>query len=123
MQDDTRYKRGEELLKKNRPDEFKNLTENFADFPDVGKYVIEFAYGDLWSRPGLGQRERALVTVSCLAALGKEPQLASHIKGALAVGGTKVEIQEALLHLAAYAGFPVAINGLKVAQKVFAETK
>ena len=64
-------------------------------------------------------KTRAIATISCLATLGREPQLRSHIVGALKVGCTKQEIIEVLLHLAVYSGFPVTINAIKVAREVF----
>ena len=116
---------GEDLLKQNRPDEYENIINGLAKMsPELGDFLLEFVYGSVWSRsytenPVIDVKTRAIATISCLASLGKEPQLKSHIGGALKVGVTREEIIEVFLHLAVYAGFPVAINALKVAQEVF----
>jgi len=121
----TKYEIGEELLKQNRPDEYKNIIEGLGKFsPELGEFLIEFVYGSVWARsyvdePIISAKTRAIATISCLATLGREPQLRSHIAGALKVGCSKEEIIEVLLHLAVYAGFPVAINAIKVAREVF----
>ena len=118
--DNDNYQAGKALLLKNRPDEYKNIVEGLGKFcPELGDFLIEFVYGQVWTRTTIPEQTRALVTISCLATLGKEPQLRSHIKGALNLGCKKEEIIEVLLHLAFYAGFPVAINGIKLAQEVF----
>ena len=110
------YKRGEALLKEKRPDEFENLHKNFDDLsPDISRYVIEFAYGDVWSRPGVDLRTKAIVTVTSLATMGgAEPQLKSHIQGALKSGCTKEELLEAFIQMIPYAGLPRALNALRI---------
>jgi 4-carboxymuconolactone decarboxylase len=121
----TRYQKGKELLQKNRPDEYQNIIEGLGKFcPELGDFLLEFVYGDIWSRsyqdnPIITAKTRVLITISCLASLGKEPQLKSHIKGAFNIGCTRDEIIETLLHLCIYAGFPVTINAIKIAQEVF----
>ncbi|MEM1311839.1 MAG: carboxymuconolactone decarboxylase family protein [Patescibacteria group bacterium] len=92
--------------------------------PELGDFLLEFVYGSVWSRsytesPTIDVKTRALVTISCLASTSMMPQLKSHIGGALKVGVKKEEIIESLVHLSVYAGFPKAINALKVAQEVF----
>jgi len=89
--------------------------------PDFGRYVQEFALGEIWARPGLDRKTRSLCTVSALTALGKEIQLRAHIALALVNGATKEEIVEVILHMAVYAGFPAAWNGLISAKQVFGE--
>jgi 4-carboxymuconolactone decarboxylase len=121
----TKYEIGEELLKQNRPDEYINIIEGLGKFsPELGEFLIEFVYGSVWARSYVDEaiisaKTRAIVTISCLASLGREPQLRSHIAGALKVGCSKEEIIEVLLHLAVYAGFPVTINAIKIAREVF----
>jgi 4-carboxymuconolactone decarboxylase len=123
----SRYNKGEELLKQNRPDEYENIINGLSQIsPELGEFLLEFVYGSVWSRSYesnavISPNLRAIVTITCLASLGKEPQLKSHIAGALKIGCSKSEIIECLLHLSIYAGFPVAINSLKVAQQVFDE--
>ena len=90
--------------------------------PDLARYAIEFAFGDVYSRPGLDLKSREIATVSALAALGNaQPQLKVHIHGALNVGCTREEIIEVLIHLSVYAGFPAALNGIFAAKEVFKE--
>ncbi len=81
---------------------------------DLGRYVVEFAFGDIYSRPGLSLRDRELITVAMLAAMGaREPQLDVHLRGAVNVGVTIEELREVIIHVAPYAGFPAAINGMR----------
>lgn len=90
--------------------------------PDLGRYVIEFGFGDIYSRPGLDLKTRELITVGALAALGHaQPQLAVHIHAALNVGCTKGEIVEAIIQMSLYAGFPAALNAMFTAKMVFQE--
>ena len=90
--------------------------------PDLGRFIIEFAFGDVYTRPGLGLLERELVTIAALAAMGTgAPQLRVHLHGFLNVGGSREQMVEALIHIAAYAGFPAAINGMTIAREVLAE--
>ena len=86
--------------------------------PDFFTYVAESAFGMLWSRPGLAIRDRSLVTVSQLAALGKTEELKAHLRGALNVGLTKEELVEVLMQTAVYAGVPAAVNALSAAAEV-----
>lgn len=78
-------------------------------------------FGDVWTRPNLELRERSLVTVTTLAALGREAQLRLHLHGALNVGWTRTQLEELLLHVAHYAGWPVAVSALEVLARVVEE--
>lgn len=90
--------------------------------PDLGRFIVEFAFGDIYARPGLDLVSRELVTVAALTAIGSAtPQLKVHMHGLLNVGGTQVQMVEAIIHLAAYAGFPRAINAALAARQVLAE--
>jgi len=90
--------------------------------PDLGRFIIEFGFGDIYTRSGLNLVQRELITVVALAAKGTaSPQLAVHIHGFLNVGGTREQLVEVLIHIAAYAGFPAAINAMLVAKEVLAE--
>jgi len=90
--------------------------------PDLARYVIEFGFGDIYSRPGLVLRTRELVTVAGLVALGHaQPQLKVHVHGALNVGCTPAEVVEMIIQMALYAGFPAALNAMFTAKQVFAE--
>ncbi len=90
--------------------------------PDFARYLIEFPFGDIYSRPGLDLRSREIAVVAALTALGNAaPQLKVHIQGALNVGVSRQEVVETIMQMAVYAGFPAALNGLFAAQEVFAE--
>ncbi len=120
---DERYERGKELLDRINPENAARLAENLHDVaPDMTRYVFEFAYGDIYSRPGLDVKSRELATVAALTALGNAPlQLKSHINGALNAGWSREEIAEAIIQMAVYAGFPAALNGLYAAKEAFKE--
>ena len=89
--------------------------------PDFARMVQQFALGEVWSRPGLDRKSRSLCTVAALTALGRERQLKAHIALALRNGATQEEVVEVMLHMAVYAGFPAAWNGLVAAKDVFGE--
>jgi len=115
-----RYERGKTLLMEINRNNAEKLVENLRDVaPDMHRYVFEFAYGDIYSRPGLDLRSRELATVAALTALGHQPQLKSHIEAALNAGWTRKEIVEVIMQMAVYAGFPAALNGLTTAKEVF----
>ncbi|HML05344.1 MAG TPA: carboxymuconolactone decarboxylase family protein [Methanobacterium sp.] len=118
-----RYKKGMEMLKKMNPNSYKQLSDTLEDIaPDLARFVAEFPYGDVYTRPGLDLKTRELVTIAAITALGTAPlQLKSHIKGALNVGCTREEIVEVLIQMAVYAGFPAALNGVYTAKEVFEE--
>ncbi|WP_393960021.1 carboxymuconolactone decarboxylase family protein [Priestia megaterium] len=98
------------------------ITEDLKNLaPDVGKYIIEFAYGDIYSRPGLTNKQRALVTISSLVTQGTEPQLELHLNTGLTAGLEPNEIVESIIQLIPYTGFPHVLNALSVAKKVFAQ--
>lgn len=119
--DDHRYQIGKENLEKMNDNGFKRLKESLNDIaPDLVRFVVEFPYGDIYSRPGLDLKSREIATVAALTALGNaQPQLQSHIEGALNVGCTRDEIIEVIIQMAVYAGFPASINGITAAKKVF----
>jgi 4-carboxymuconolactone decarboxylase len=101
----------------------ERLIEALKDIaPDLARYTIEFPFGDIYQRPGLDLRSREMATVAALTALGTaQPQLKVHIHYALNVGCTRTEIVEIIIQMAAYAGFPAALNGMFAAKEVFAE--
>ncbi|WP_441239324.1 carboxymuconolactone decarboxylase family protein [Bradyrhizobium sp. 930_D9_N1_4] len=89
--------------------------------PEFATYILEFPFGDIYSRPGLDVRSREIATIAALAAMGNaDPQLKVHIEAGLNVGLTRDEIVEILMQMAVYAGFPAALNGLFAAKEVFA---
>lgn len=90
--------------------------------PDLARYIIEFPFGDIYSRSGLDLKSREIATVAALTAMGNaQPQLKVHIHGALNVGCTREEVIEVIIQMAVYAGFPAALNGIFAAKEVFTE--
>jgi len=87
----------------------------------LGAFAIDHVLGDIWSRPQLGRRDRSFVSVTALTCLGAERELRTHIGGALNHGATADEIEELILHVSAYAGYPRAFDGMRVALAVFTE--
>jgi len=118
-----RYRRGWEKLKEVDGEAGEKVIESLKDIaPDFARYVIEFPFGDVYSRPGLDLKSREIAVVAALTALGTAaPQLKVHIHGALNVGCTRTEVVEVIIQMAVYAGFPAALNGLFAAKDVFAE--
>ena len=100
----------------------ERVVASLADIaPDFARYLIEFPFGDIYSRPGLDLRSREIAVVAALTAMGNAtPQLKVHLQSALNVGVTREEIVEVLMQMAVYAGFPAALNGLTAAREVFA---
>lgn len=88
--------------------------------PDLARYIVELAFGDVYSRPGLDLRSREIATVAALTALGTaRPQLEVHLNAALNVGCTPAKLVEVIIQMAVYAGFPAALNGMEAAKAVF----
>jgi 4-carboxymuconolactone decarboxylase len=88
-------------------------------FPKLVEMTHEVAYADVWERPQLSKRDRSLVTIAALTALGWQEQLNTHIQRGLGNGLTRDEIAEAITHLAIYAGWPAAMTASHVAMDVF----
>ncbi len=109
---ETRYERG---LKKMSEVYGVPVEEVVAPLRDLGRYMVEFPYGDIYSRDGLAVRDREIATIAMLTALGgREPQLRVHMASALNVGLTADELYEIIIHTVIFAGFPTAINALNV---------
>ena len=118
-----RYKRGWDLLKTINEESGQAIIDRLKDIaPDLARYVMEFPFGDIFSRPGLDLKSREIAVVAALTALGTAaPQLKSHINNALNVGCSREEVVEVIIQMAVYAGFPAALNGMNVAKDVFAD--
>jgi len=121
--DQDRYERGWEKLKEIDGEAGKRVIDALGDIaPDFARYLIEFPFGDIYSRPALDLKSREIAVVAALTALGNAaPQLRVHIHGALNVGCTRQEVVETIMQMAVYAGFPAALNGLFAAKEVFRE--
>lgn len=96
-------------------------TEMVERFGDLGRYVTEFAYGDIYTRTVMSDREREIGAVAVLTVLGRERQLAAHMRTALRLGMTVKEVEEVILQTVTYAGFPTALNAISVLRDVEAE--
>jgi 4-carboxymuconolactone decarboxylase len=118
-----RFARGKEVLDRVDGESGRRVLDALADVsPELGHQVVSWAFGEIYARPGLPPRDRQLVTLGMLTALGGcEPQLEVHVNASLNVGLTPAEIVEALLHSAVYCGIPKALNATMVAKKVFGE--
>ncbi len=90
--------------------------------PDLGKYIIEFAFGDIYNRQGLSLQEKEMITITSLLTLGGcEPQLEVHINGSLNVGISPEKIIETFIQCIPYVGFPKVLNATFIAKKIFSE--
>ena len=118
----TRYEKGKEVIEgiQERPlDEIFGAIDDIA--PDMARFVVEFPYSEIYTRPEVDLKTRELCTVAALTVLGTIPQLKDHIGAALNVGNSPTEIVEIIMQMTAYAGFPKAINGVMAAKEVFKE--
>lgn len=121
--ENTRFMQGMEQLKAIDGKGGENVIRSLEDIaPDLGKFIVEFAFGDIYTRQGLTTAERELITLSSLLTIGGcEPQLEVHINGALNVGITPERIIETFLQCIPYTGFPKVLNAVFVTKKVFME--
>jgi len=121
----SRLERGKRALAEIDGDGGEKVVAALAEIaPDFATYILEFSFGDIYSRPGLALRDREIATVAALTAMGNAtPQLKVHIEAALNVGLTREEIVEVIIQMAVYAGFPAAVNSLFAAKEVFAANK
>jgi 4-carboxymuconolactone decarboxylase len=121
--DEERYERGLKKLEEIDAAAAQRLIESLrGSAPDLARYAIEFAFGDVINRPGLDLKAREIANVAALTALANaKPQLKFHINAALNVGCTRQEVMEVIIQMAVYAGFPAALNAAYAAAEVFAE--
>lgn len=121
--ENTRFTQGMEQLKSIDGKGGENVIKSLEDIaPDLGKFIVEFAFGDIYTREGLTTEEREMITLSSLlTAGGCEPQLEVHINGALNVGISPEKVIETFLQCIPYTGFPKVLNAVFAAKKVFAE--
>ena len=124
MDERGRYQAGLEMRRRTLGDAYVSgaieratvLTEEFQNF------LTRYAWGEIWTRPGLAAEVRSLITIAMLVALGSEQELALHVRGALNNGVTPDQIKEVLLHAAVYCGVPAANAAFRVAERVIAES-
>lgn len=119
----TRFENGMEQLKAIDGIGGENVIQSLADIsPDLGKFIVEFAFGDIYTRKELTLQERELITItSLLTAGGCEPQLEVHINGSLNVGIAPQKVIETFLQCIPYTGFPKVLNAIFVAKRIFEE--
>ena len=123
--ENTRFTQGMEQLKAIDGKGGENVIKSLEDIaPDLGKFIVEFAFGDIYSREGLTTEEREMITLSSLlTAGGCEPQLEVHINGALNVGISPEKVIETFLQCIPYTGFPKVLNAVFVAKKSIYEKR
>ena len=117
---DEQYKKGMEARRSVLGDAHVDKAEaNKTNFDsDFQEYITRNAWGDVWSRPGLTKRERSLIVIALMTALGHEEELAMHIRATKNTGATKEDVQEVLLQTAVYAGVPAANKAFKIAKEI-----
>lgn len=118
-----RYQDGLQKLAEVDGEAGEKVIESLQDIaPDLGRYIIEFAFGDVYKREGLTLQERELITISSLlTAGGCEAQLNVHINGSLNVGISPEKIVEVFMHCIPYTGFPKVLNAVTVAKQIFSQ--
>jgi 4-carboxymuconolactone decarboxylase len=120
---DPRYEAGMRVRREVLGDEhvdrsIERTTDLTRDFQDL---ITRYAWGDVWSRPGLDRRTRSCMTLTALIALGRENELAMHLRAAIRNGLTREEISEVLIQSAVYCGVPAANGAFAIAQRVLDE--
>lgn len=126
MEKSKRYQRGMDVIRKYEDQsDTPAYSITFDELMDLDSelenYIVEFAFGDIYSREGLSHEQRTLITISSLVTQGLEPQLRLHVNTGLTIGLTPKEIVGAIIHLLPYTGFPRVLNALKVAKEVFGQ--
>ena len=121
--ENNKYKKGKEILERINPGAAERAEKGLGDIsPDMVKYLMEFVFGEISARPGLDMKSREITAVAALTAIGTAPnQLKVHIKGALNCGCSREEVVEVIMQVLVYAGFPAALNGIRLAKEVFEE--
>lgn len=118
-----RYRQGLEKLKEIDGEAGEHVINSLADIsPDLGKYIVEYAFGDIYSRETLDLKSKEIAVVAALTAMGNaQPQLKVHINGALNTGSSINELKEVILQMSVYSGFPSCINGMNALKEVLLE--
>jgi 4-carboxymuconolactone decarboxylase len=118
-----RYNQGWEQLKEIDGEAGEKVINGLKDIsPDLGKFIIEYSFGDIYTRDGLDLKSKEIAVVAALTAMGTaQPQLKVHINGALNTGSNVSEVKEVILQMAVYSGFPSCINGMNALKEVLKE--
>ena len=120
---DSKYEKGMQVRREVLGDAHVDRAQANSDTFDekFQEFIVEFAWGTVWSGPDLDRKTRHLVTIAILAALGREQELAIHLKATRNTGVRREEIREALHHVAVYAGVPAANSAISLAKEIFKE--
>ncbi len=123
MDSQQRFERGLAIRKEVLGSEYVEASLRGADdfTRELQQLVTEYAWGEIWARPGLSRRDRSLLNLGMITALNRPHELRLHVRGALNNGLSKDEIKEVLLQTAVYCGAPAALDAFRVAREVFAE--
>jgi len=126
MEKSKRFKRGLEVIKeyedKSDKPAYSITFDSLMDLdPELEDYIVEFAFGDIYSREGLDHKQKTLLTIASVVTQSLMPQLKLHVNMGLTVGLTPKEIVDSVVHLLPYVGFPRVLNALSVVKEVFEE--
>ena len=115
MSEPTRFEKGAAVIQKL----FGAATSRVQMPEDFRRITVENLFGDIWSRPGLELVERSMITIAALTVLGREHELRVHLNGARNLGVPRAKLEEIMIHLAHYGGWPVAVGGFRALDDVF----
>lgn len=118
MEDHDRFGRGRDKLREVHGERALATVESLGD---LGRLVVEVAYGEVYSRPGLSLRDRQIASVAALVATGRSSQLPVHLRSSLKAGLTADELREVIIQTATIAGFPPAMNAMSTLKTILAE--
>lgn len=123
MKDEDRYQQGMEVRRAVLGDAHvdRTLTQITPLNDEFQNFITRYAWGDIWTRPGLERHTRRMITIAMLIALNREAELKMHLRAAFNNGVTKDEIKELIMHSALYCGLPAANATMHLAQQVFDE--
>jgi 4-carboxymuconolactone decarboxylase len=125
MNNSDRFNAGWEKLREIDGEAGEKVINSLKDIsPDLGKFIIEYAFGDIYTRQGLDLKSKEIAVVAALTAMGTaQPQLKVHINGALNTGSNINELKEVILQMSVYSGFPTSINAMNILKEVLKERK
>src|ERR1700741_4116940 len=119
-----RYERGMEIRRRLVPDGHSDALDELAEFaPDFARLTVEVPFGEIYARPGLDLKERELVTLAAIGALGAEAQFRVHVRYALNAGLTPAQIIEVAMQVAVYAGWPRGAQAIRAAKEAIEEAR
>ncbi|MGH8598671.1 MAG: carboxymuconolactone decarboxylase family protein [Gammaproteobacteria bacterium] len=116
MTDNTRLEKGKEAMSRL----FGRAPNDAALSSDFMQVTVANLFGDIWTRPGLALEERSMITIAALTVLGRENELKTHLHGAKNLGISREKVEEMMLHLAHYGGWPTGVAGLRKVEEVYA---